>query len=269
MSQNPAQPASAAPLLETQVAIAGAGPAGLMLAHLLRRDAARRLRDAVPREVADRAADPALPVGPNRTQDRLPAASAAGSAAGADADGAAGTGDDTRNLQTLIDMGLAPNFARLQAEGAWTHQARNDVTLTITLPNHTSMLTGRPVLDAGSAQGHGYVNNTDPDDIPDIPVPGLNLSTVHTAAGEYVPSVFNVVHDAGLSTAMYASKTKFSLYDASYDGVDQPLVASDVADVIAFALNAPGHVNLDLVTMRPVAQSAQHLLARGPLRARG
>ena len=28
------------------------------------------------------------------------------------------------------------------------------------------------------------------------------------------------------------------------------------------------HVNLDLITMRPVAQSANHLLARGPLRPR-
>jgi NADP-dependent 3-hydroxy acid dehydrogenase YdfG len=54
-----------------------------------------------------------------------------------------------------------------------------------------------------------------------------------------------------------------------YDGVENPLTAGDVADVIAFALNAPGHVNLDLVTMRPVAQSAQFLLARGPLRSRG
>jgi NADP-dependent 3-hydroxy acid dehydrogenase YdfG len=54
-----------------------------------------------------------------------------------------------------------------------------------------------------------------------------------------------------------------------YDGVENPLVAEDVADVIAYALNAPGHVNLDLITMRPVAQSAQHLLARGPLRPRG
>ncbi len=53
-----------------------------------------------------------------------------------------------------------------------------------------------------------------------------------------------------------------------YDDVPAPLVAEDVADVIAYALDAPGHVNLDLVTMRPVAQSAQHLLARGPLRAR-
>lgn len=54
-----------------------------------------------------------------------------------------------------------------------------------------------------------------------------------------------------------------------YEGVQDPLTAEDVADVVAYALNAPGHVNLDLVTMRPVAQSAQHLLARGPLRARG
>jgi NADP-dependent 3-hydroxy acid dehydrogenase YdfG len=57
--------------------------------------------------------------------------------------------------------------------------------------------------------------------------------------------------------------------DQLYEGVEAPLVAEDVADVIAYALDAPGHVNLDLVTVRPVAQSAQHLLARGPLRVRG
>lgn len=56
--------------------------------------------------------------------------------------------------------------------------------------------------------------------------------------------------------------------DRVYEGVEAPLVADDVADVIAYAMNAPRHVNLDLVTMRPVAQSAQHLLARGPLRVR-
>lgn len=53
-----------------------------------------------------------------------------------------------------------------------------------------------------------------------------------------------------------------------YDGVEAPLLASDVADVIAYALAAPGRVNLDLITIRPVAQSAQHLLTRGPLRVR-
>lgn len=53
-----------------------------------------------------------------------------------------------------------------------------------------------------------------------------------------------------------------------YEGVESPLLASDVADVIAYALGTPGHVNLDLITMRPVAQSAQHLLTRGRLRVR-
>ncbi len=53
-----------------------------------------------------------------------------------------------------------------------------------------------------------------------------------------------------------------------YEGVQHPLTADDVASVIVFALDSPGHVNLDLVTMRPVAQSAQYLLARGPLRPR-
>ncbi|MGP3535383.1 SDR family oxidoreductase [Microbacterium sp. RD1] len=56
--------------------------------------------------------------------------------------------------------------------------------------------------------------------------------------------------------------------ESIYDGVENPLTAGDVADVIVYALDAPGHVNLDLITMRPVAQSAQHLLARGPLRPR-
>ncbi|MFE6995221.1 SDR family oxidoreductase [Microbacterium sp. NPDC057659] len=56
--------------------------------------------------------------------------------------------------------------------------------------------------------------------------------------------------------------------EAVYSGVEAPLVAEDVADVAAYALNAPAHVNLDLIVIRPVAQAASHLLARGPLRPR-
>ncbi len=56
--------------------------------------------------------------------------------------------------------------------------------------------------------------------------------------------------------------------DAVYEGVDHPLTAGDIADVIAYSVNAPGHVNLDLVTVRPVAQAAQHLVHRGSLAAR-
>ncbi|HLQ80088.1 MAG TPA: SDR family oxidoreductase [Brachybacterium sp.] len=50
--------------------------------------------------------------------------------------------------------------------------------------------------------------------------------------------------------------------DAVYDGVERPLTAEDCADVISYALGAPHHVNLDLVTVRPLAQAAAHRVAR-------
>jgi NADP-dependent 3-hydroxy acid dehydrogenase YdfG len=57
--------------------------------------------------------------------------------------------------------------------------------------------------------------------------------------------------------------------DAVYAGVEHPLTAADVAQTIVAALELPGHVNLDLITMRPVAQAAAHKLIRQPLRPRG
>ncbi len=53
--------------------------------------------------------------------------------------------------------------------------------------------------------------------------------------------------------------------EALYKDVDHPLTAADVAAVIVAALELPSHVNLDHVTVRPVAQAAQHKLHRGPL----
>lgn len=53
---------------------------------------------------------------------------------------------------------------------------------------------------------------------------------------------------------------------AVYADVDRPLSAEDVALVIADALGLPSHVNLDTVTIKPVAQAAQHKTHRGPLR---
>jgi NADP-dependent 3-hydroxy acid dehydrogenase YdfG len=50
-----------------------------------------------------------------------------------------------------------------------------------------------------------------------------------------------------------------------YAGVENPLTADDIAEAIVHALELPGHVNLDLITIRPVAQAAQHKVARVPL----
>ncbi len=51
-----------------------------------------------------------------------------------------------------------------------------------------------------------------------------------------------------------------------YAGVEAPLLAADVALAIVHSVELPGHINLDLVTMRPVAQAAQHKLIRGALK---
>ncbi|WP_345215982.1 SDR family oxidoreductase [Georgenia halophila] len=47
-----------------------------------------------------------------------------------------------------------------------------------------------------------------------------------------------------------------------YAGVAEPLVADDVADVIAFALTRPAHVNLDRIIMRPRAQASSTVVHR-------
>lgn len=50
--------------------------------------------------------------------------------------------------------------------------------------------------------------------------------------------------------------------DAIYAGVKEPLVADDIADCIAFAATRPQHVNIDRLVVRPIAQAAQHKVAR-------
>ncbi len=50
--------------------------------------------------------------------------------------------------------------------------------------------------------------------------------------------------------------------DAVYAGVDEPLIAEDVADCIAFAVTRPAHVNIDLLVVKPLAQAAPHKVAR-------
>ena len=114
------------------------------------------------------------------------------------------------------------------AEGAFTFNARTQVESTETLPNHTSMVTGRRVLAA--RQGHGVTWNDHR--------PG---STVQAAAGHDVASVFTVAHAAG-STAMFAAKQKFSIFQRSWptdidrvvirESDDQGLMRAARADLV-------------------------------------
>ena len=106
------------------------------------------------------------------------------------------------------------NFGRLMREGATTLNARTDYTHTITLPNHTCMVTGRPVktpADWTECEGHFWTWNGD---FPSKDAP----ASLHAQnpAGGYTASSFDVAHDNGFSTALYSGKAKFALFTVSY-----------------------------------------------------
>ena len=56
--------------------------------------------------------------------------------------------------------------------------------------------------------------------------------------------------------------------DAVYADVADPLTAGDVAETIVHALELPAHVNLDLITVKPVAQGAGSQSVKGQLRVK-
>lgn len=84
-----------------------------------------------------------------------------------------------------------PVLHGLAARGSYTWDARADRTSTETIPNHTSMITGRAVRE------HGYTDNTTEHRDP-------RRITAH--------GLFDVARAAGLPTALLSSKAKFLLF---------------------------------------------------------
>ena len=127
-------------------------------------------------------------------------------------------------LQAFIDTTPAtfPNFVRLRNASAFTYNARCDYGYSITIPDHLCMLTGRPVTTSGGAAlsaTHGVTS--------DAP---LTSDTIHVYSGSsgvnsgpYKASVFDVVHDRGLSTALYVGKDRLSICTRSWDATNGAL----------------------------------------------
>ncbi len=142
-------------------------------------------------------------------------------------------------LQSLIAndvVGDYAGFAQL-ASGATTFNAHADWTHTTTLPNHISMLTGRPVSQpAGQATDvhHGYTSNTSP-------APTDTIHNVGNPNVAYVESVYDVLYRSGVSSAMYTSKNKFAIFEQSYNAADGPQNPVHMNDLIGrYVFSASG-----------------------------
>jgi hypothetical protein len=124
---------------------------------------------------------------------------------------------DALNRAALKRLGreALPHLWRLVDEGATTLNARSQYELTKTLPNHTSMVTGRRI--DRTLGGHRVTWNYE-----------RRGSTVQRAAGAPVASVFSVVHAAGGSSALFSTKLKFRLFKRSWPaGVDRVFVREE------------------------------------------
>ena len=81
---------------------------------------------------------------------------------------------------------------------------------------------------------------------------GLPVRVTEIAPGMVKTEEFSLVRFAG-----DAQKA-----EATYRGVDAPLVAEDIADCVAFAVTRPAHVDIDLMVIKPIAQAAPHKVHR-------
>ena len=133
---------------------------------------------------------------------------------------------DGLNPDAITQLGRpdAPTFHRIVDEGATTFNARTEVEMTNTLPNHTGMVTSRRIeLTFG---GHGVNWNDD----------RLVPRTVQVAAGQRVGSVFSSLNPAGLSSSLFAAKGKFDLFSRSWpNGVDHTLIRGNNTKLVKAA----------------------------------
>ncbi len=125
-------------------------------------------------------------------------------------------------------------------EGAHTFNARCDVTHSITVPNHISMVLGRPVLQPPGETPtvhHGYTNNF---------TIGNSLHVQGNTNVGYFASVFDVVHDRGGSTAFIWTKSTLQIIPNSYGmstGAPDLLPPDHGTDKIDFDYLAPNSLS--------------------------
>ena len=141
-------------------------------------------------------------------------------------------------LKNLIDTDPDTylTFAKLRQEGASTFNARCDFDYSETIPNHSGVVTGRPVVDPPGQTGvaHGYTSNGYSGNA----TTGDSIHKLGSATYVYRPGTFDTAHDRGLSTAIYGGKTRLNLFVHSYNatkGRPDPIPPDNGSNKVDFA----------------------------------
>jgi hypothetical protein len=108
-----------------------------------------------------------------------------------------------RAVADAATSGAAPHLQSLVDGGSSTLNARTEAEGTGRLSTLAGMLTGRPIDPAQRGTGVGW--------------PGDPGGTVAEAAGHYVSSMFDIVHNTGRSTALYSRHGSVSRLATSWD----------------------------------------------------
>lgn len=165
----------------------------------------------------------------------------------------------TPRVLTRLGRKGTPHLHRLMRQGASTLNARTERELTLTLPNHTGMVTGRRIQAAKG--GHGVTWNDD------RPRP----ATVQAAALGPVESVFTALAAQDRSSAVFASKTKFSLWQRSWpEAIDRVVIRKAnprLVDALVRDLSRPRDLRFLHLSLPDVAGHAHGWMSPAYLRA--
>jgi hypothetical protein len=128
---------------------------------------------------------------------------------------------DTLQVALTNNPSRFPNFVRMRNEGALTYRARTEYGATETIPNHSSMVTGRPIYEPGTttlsgAVGHGQASNTGSA----VNAPSILHNLGGTGSYSYKSSVFDVVHESGRTTAFFFSKDRIDFLSRSWNAAN-------------------------------------------------
>ncbi len=130
-------------------------------------------------------------------------------------DGLSGLYLQHSTLMGSTTASVMQNMKKFRDNGLWTYNARSDADYEITMPNHVTMITGRPVAQGqltSTTTHHGYITN----DTPPYNSCLHNSGNVDADSWLYKAGPFDVTKAAGMTSAMYAGKSKFILFDWSY-----------------------------------------------------